>query len=128
MMKKFDLIIIAVVLAVSGILLFWLYYVNGDNGNFVQVEKNGKVVDTFSLDEDLEKQYDFDGETNTLVIKNGKASVTEANCPDGICVNHKSVSRSGESIICLPHKFVVPLQMKNQPMTKLMLWHSRSLI
>ncbi len=107
MMKKFDLIIIAVVLAVSGILLFWLYYVNGDNGNFVQVEKNGKVVDTFSLDEDLEKQYDFDGETNTLVIKNGKASVTEANCPDGICVNHKSVSRSGESIICLPHKFVV---------------------
>ena len=107
MMKKFDLIIIAVVLAISGMLFFWLYYVNGDNGNFVQVEKNGKVVDTFSLDEDLEKQYDFDGETNTLVIKNGKASVTEANCPDGICVNHKSVSRSGESIICLPHKFVV---------------------
>lgn len=107
MMKKFDLIIIAVVFAVSGILFFWLYYVNGDNGKFVQVEKNGKVVDTFSLEENIEKQYDFAGETNTLVIKNGKASVTEANCPDGICVNHKSVSRSGESIICLPHKFVI---------------------
>lgn len=107
MMKKIDLIIIAVVFAVSGILFFWLYYVNGDNGKFVQVEKNGKVVDTFSLEENIEKQYDFAGETNTLVIKNGKASVTEANCPDGICVNHKSVSRSGESIICLPHKFVI---------------------
>ncbi len=107
MMKKIDLVIIAVVLAVSGILLFWLYYVNGDNGKFVEVEKDGKIVDVFNLDENLEKQYDFDGETNTLVIKNGKASVTEANCPDGICVNHKSVNRSGESIICLPHKLVV---------------------
>ncbi len=107
MMKKIDLVIIAVVLAVSGILFFWLYYVNGNNGKFVEVEKDGKIVDVFSLDENLEKQYDFDGETNTLVIKNGKASVTEANCPDGICVNHKSVNRSGESIICLPHKLVV---------------------
>ena len=106
-MKKLDLIIIAVVLAISGLLFFWLYYVNGDNGKFVQVEKDGKVVDIFSLDETLEKKYDFDGETNTLVIKNEKASVTEANCPDGICVNHKSVSRSGESIICLPHKLVI---------------------
>lgn len=106
-MKKADLVIVAVVLAVAGILCFYLYYVNGDSGKYVEVEKNGKIVDTLSLDEDFEKQYDFDGETNTLVIKDGKASVTEANCPDGICVNHKSVNKSGESIICLPHKFVV---------------------
>ena len=106
-MKKADLIIIAVVLAVAGVLCFYLYYVNGDSGKYVEVEKDGKIVDILSLDDDFEKQYNFDGETNTLVIKDGKASVTEANCPDGICVNHKSVNRSGESIICLPHKFVV---------------------
>ncbi|MDY4699448.1 NusG domain II-containing protein [Eubacterium coprostanoligenes] len=106
-MKKADLIIVAVVLAVAGVLCFYLYFVNGDSGKFVQVEVDGKVVDTLKLDEDFEKQYDFDGDTNTLVIKDGKAKVTKANCPDGICVNHKAVNRSGESIICLPHKFVV---------------------
>ncbi|MDY5377881.1 MAG: NusG domain II-containing protein, partial [Eubacterium coprostanoligenes] len=82
-MKKADLIIVAVVLAVAGVLCFYLYFVNGDSGKFVQVEVDGKVVDTLKLDEDFEKQYDFDGDTNTLVIKDGKAKVTKANCPDG---------------------------------------------
>lgn len=106
-MKKADFIIIGVVLAVAAVLVFFLYFVNGDSGKYVQVEVDGEVVDTVELDADYEKQYDFDGDTNTLVIKDGKASVTEANCKDGICVNHMPISRSGESIICLPHKLVV---------------------
>lgn len=106
-MKKADLIIIAVVLAVAGVLCFYLYFVNGDSGKYVEVTVDGKVVDTLSLDDDIKKEYGYNGNTNTLVIKDGKAKVTDANCPDGICVNHKWVNRSGESIICLPHKFVV---------------------
>lgn len=106
-MKKADFIIIAVVLAVAGVLTFFLYFVNSDSGAYVQVEVDGAIVDTVALDTDFTKKYDFDGNSNTLVIKDGKASVTEANCPDGICVNHKPINRSGESIICLPHKLVV---------------------
>ncbi len=106
-MKKADFVIIAVILAIVGVLAFFLYYVNGDSGKYVQVEVKGKTVETIPLNEDFEKQYQFNGDTNTLVIKDGKAKVTQANCPDGVCVNHMEISRSGESIICLPHKFVV---------------------
>lgn len=106
-MKKADFIIIAVVVAVVGVLAFFLYFVNGDSGKYVQIESAGEVVETFDLNEDIEKTYDFDGDKNTLVIKDGKVTVTDANCPDGICVNHMPIHRSGESIICLPHKFVV---------------------
>lgn len=106
-MKKADLIVIAVVLAVVGVLVFFLYFVNGNDGKYVQVEHNGEVVETVELNKDYEKQFNFDGETNTLVIKDGKAEVIEANCPDGICANHMPIHRSGESIICLPHKLVV---------------------
>lgn len=106
-MKKADFIVIGVVLAVVGVLVFFLYFVNGDTGKYVQVEVDGKIVDTVELNQDYEKRYDFDGDTNILVIKEGKASVSQANCKDGICVNHMPVSRVGESIICLPHKFVV---------------------
>lgn len=109
-MKKADFIIIAAVVAVVGVLSFFLYFVNSDSGNTVTVEKDGKIIDTLSLDEDFEKQYEFDGETNTLVIKDGKATITEANCPDEICVNHKPINKSGESIICLPHKLVVTVR------------------
>ena len=52
-----------------------------------------------------------DGENvNTLVIKDGEASMTEADCPDGICVAHRPIKNTGESIVCLPHKIVVEIQ------------------
>lgn len=106
-MKKADFIIIGVVIAIVGVLGFFLYVVNGDSGKYVQVEIDGKIVQTVKLDEDFEKQYSTNGETNTLTIKDGKAKITQANCPDKICANHMAISRNGESIICLPHKLVV---------------------
>lgn len=106
-MKKADFILVGVVFAIVGVLLFFLYVVGGDSGKYVQVEVNGDVVETLAIDEDFEKEYDFDGNKNTLVIKDGKATITQANCPDGICVNHMPIHRTGESIICLPHKLVV---------------------
>ena len=51
--------------------------------------------------------YTEDGGHNRLVIKDGKAWVEEASCPDGICAAHKPIHREGESIVCLPNKVVV---------------------
>lgn len=108
-MKKYDLFVIAVVLTVAGVLGALLYF--GNNfGSYVQVEIDGEIVETVSLSKDFEKEYNFDGDTNTLVIKDAKAIVSHANCKDKICVNHMPVSRAGESIICLPHKFVVTVR------------------
>lgn len=106
-MKKADFIIIGIVTVIVGILVFFLYFVNADSGNVVIVEKDGEVIETLSLDKDIKREYEFDGETNTLIIRDGKARITDANCPDGICSQHKSINKSGESIICLPHKLVV---------------------
>lgn len=107
-MKKADFIVIAVVAVVAGVLLFFLYGVNSNSGSYVTVEVDGEVVETFDLSKDTTFEIKTEnGGTNTLVIKNGKAKVTDANCPDGICTNHKEINKNGESIICLPHKVVV---------------------
>ena len=108
-MKKSDFIVIGAVSVIVGILLVCLYVFGGESGKYVQVESNGNVIDTLKLDEDIQKEYAFGDETNTLKIENGKATVTSANCPDGICVNHKAIYRKGESIICLPHKLVITI-------------------
>ena len=47
---------------------------------------------------------------NILVIKDGRADMTDADCPDRICVNHRPVSQEGETIVCLPHKVVVEVK------------------
>ena len=44
---------------------------------------------------------------NMLVIKDGHASIKNADCPDGLCIKQGSISKSNESIICLPNKLVV---------------------
>ena len=44
---------------------------------------------------------------NIIIIKDGKASMAKADCPDKICVNHAAISKKGETIVCLPHKVVV---------------------
>lgn len=106
-MKKADFIIIAVVAVIVAVLLFFLYGVNG-NGDIVQIEVDGQVVEELPLNVDTQREIlTDDGGKNVLIIENGSAVMTEANCPDGICVNHKPIDKSGESIICLPHKVVV---------------------
>lgn len=108
-MKKADFIIIGVVLAVAAVMLFFLYGVNRDSGEFVQIEIDGVVTQELPLNEDTVCELRTDNGSNTLVIKDGTAVMTEADCPDGICTNHMPIRRSGEAIICLPHKVVVSI-------------------
>lgn len=113
-MKKADFIIIAVVAVIAGILVFFLFGVNNDSGAYVQVEVDGSVVETLPLDEDAVREIETDNDgRNVLVIKDGKAEMSEANCPDGICTNHYKIYRNGDSIICLPHKVVVTVVNEN---------------
>lgn len=107
-MKRADFILIGAVAAIAAVMLLFLYGGNSNSGEYVQIEINGKVTQTLPLNEDSEYEIESEnGGKNTLVIKDGKAKMTEADCPDGICKNHKAISRNGESIICLPHMVVV---------------------
>lgn len=107
-MKKADFILIGIVAVIVIILLIALYATGGNSGNRVQIEVDSQVVETLPLDTDAEKIIKTEkGETNTIIIKDGKVSILQADCPDKICVHHRAISRTGESIICLPHKLVV---------------------
>ena len=107
-MKKADIILIAVTVAIAGVLLVFLYGVNNSTGAYVQIEIDGVITETLPLDTDTVFEIiTEDGGVNLLVIENGNAKVTEANCPDGICKNHAQIHRNGESIICLPHRVVI---------------------
>ena len=48
-------------------------------------------------------------EGNVLWIHNGMADMKNADCPDKICVNHQSISKARETIVCLPNKVVVEI-------------------
>lgn len=107
-LKKKDWVLIAIIIVVAG-LAFFLHNLLGAKGaNCVVVKVDGKIEGTYSLGEDQEISIN-DG-TNTLVIKNNRAKMKEADCPDQLCVNQKAISKNNESIICLPNKVVVEVE------------------
>ena len=39
----------------------------------------------------------------------GAISVTEADCPDGICVRQGKLTTAGVPIVCMPHRLVIEI-------------------
>ena len=56
-----------------------------------------------------------DGGYNILEIRDGKADITEASCPDKICVEQRPVKHQGESLVCLPNRVVVEIENGGEP-------------
>ena len=78
------------------------------DGSFAVVTVNGTETARYSHSEDAEIRLESEnGGFNILVIKNGKADITEASCPDHVCVDQRAISKTGEAITCLPNKTVI---------------------
>ena len=98
-----DILIISFVLISA---LFILLSGKKEQGDFVVLEIDGRVIKTFSLLEDTEYTYNGDY-SNTISVKNGRVCISDANCPDKTCVNSKSISNPNEVICCLPNKLLL---------------------
>ena len=61
---------------------------------------------TESYDIDIDTQYGH----NTVHVEPGRISVTEADCPDGICVAQGAIDKGGVPIVCMPHRLVVKIE------------------
>ncbi len=107
--RKNDIILISGLFAMFLIIILALQiFRNG--GNKVLVSVDGVEKYTFDLDKDIDFEIEgYEGGTNHLVIKDGEAYLTEASCPDHICVYMGKISDVGQSIICLPNRVVVEI-------------------
>ena len=96
----------------------------------VVIESNGSEYAEYSLYDDVTltvpapKQISMDAPDvsggksgdaryeyyNTVEIKGGEVKVSEASCKNQVCVKHGSISRTGETIVCLPNRLVVRIE------------------
>ena len=115
-MRKGDisLIILAVIF-----LVLWL--IPKPQGGTVIISLNGEVIKEVSLDENSVIPIETEFGENTVVIEQGAVFVTHSNCPDGLCEKDK-ISKSGESIVCLPNRLSVTVSGKNKEEVDVILW------
>lgn len=110
--RKHDILLGLILLSVASILfVIDLTNVSSDTGNKkIVVSVDGKKIAEYPLKKDA--TYELSGShlgTNTLVIKSGKAYISEANCPDKQCMKQGKIERAGEMLVCLPNRVVVKI-------------------
>ena len=114
MIKKRD-IILALMMILLGIAGYGVIRMGQKKGSQVVIYVDQKEIGRYDLDTDTTKEIQTAKGTNTLVIENGMAYVTDADCPDQVCIRMGKISKTGENIVCLPHKLVVRLEGDSAP-------------
>lgn len=106
-MKKNDLILIGVILAL-GLIMLIIFNAAESEGSKVLITVDGREEAVLELNKDTVYVIEGDnGERNVLEIKDGHADMIEASCPDKICVKHRKIRFNNETIVCLPNRVVV---------------------
>lgn len=107
--RKNDIILIAAVLLLVAALWLGISLLKSEGG-YVLVTVDGEQKLQLPLSEAAETEIDTGGgHYNRLLVKNGAASVIDADCPDKLCVGMGEIRYGGQSIICLPHKLVAEI-------------------
>lgn len=109
--RKADVILL-IILVIVGLVCTVIVSRSGSEGDSVVIEQNGDLFATYSLNEDRTVTVEGAKTTNIVKISNGEVIMSESTCKNQVCVRHSAISRSGESIICLPNRVVVRIEGK----------------
>lgn len=105
--KRADLILVVALLLLAGALYLTLN-ANRQEGGVAVVRVNGVETERHSLA--VDGTFPLNGGTNILVIQDGQAWLSEADCPDLLCVKQGKIHYTGQVITCLPNRLTVTVE------------------
>lgn len=121
--KRNTFLFLAALLIVicAGFLIQNIFF--GKAGATAVIEQDGETISELDLSKDTELVLDDGhGGSNTITVKNGTVAVTDANCPDLVCVHTGAISQTGEVIACLPHKLIITISEENHDALDAIVW------
>ncbi len=105
------IIITASALVVCAVLAAWLA-LRGAGGTVANIYRDGELIMSIDLVLVTQPQtftLSDESGTNTITVERGRICVSEADCPDQVCVRAGWLSDSASPIVCLPHRLVIQL-------------------
>lgn len=103
-MKKKDMLLAGSVCVLAAVIWIAVHVFMPKENHKIRITVDGEVFGEYSLDENREIAI---GDTNVCRIQDGKVQMTEADCPDQLCIHQRAVDAGGGSVICLPNKVVI---------------------
>ena len=105
-----DIILIAVLVIIPVVMLVYGNLNNNiESDALAVITIDGSLYKTLPLSKDLELTVSSENGINVVVIRDGSVWVSTADCPNQLCVDHNPISKTGEQIVCLPHKVVIEI-------------------
>ncbi len=114
MLRTRTWIVILLAFALAMALLSALLLTKRGEGSVVRIIQDGKVIEEIDLSKVL-SEYSFTVEApgggyNIITVQPGRIRVSEADCPDQICVGQGWLSDRAAPIVCMPHKLMIMLK------------------
>lgn len=110
MRTKAILLLLLAAVAASAVCLLW--FRPETEHPVARITRDGALVEEVDLSQ-VEEPYTLvlkDGSgLNTVLVEPGRIRISEADCPDQICVNQGYISDSTVPIVCLPHRLMVEI-------------------
>ena len=103
-MKKNDWLLAAGITGLALMILAFQILTGKTEHAQVIVSIDGNPYGTYDLNTDQTVNIN---ESNQIRIQDRTVRMTEADCPDKLCVHQTSIRHNGESLVCLPHKVIV---------------------
>lgn len=103
-----DRILLISVLLIAAILFAIFRFSSAKGKDTAVISVDGSVAYRLPLDTDTTITIDEDGRHNVITVKDAKVWMSEANCPDQICV-HQGAAYPGGPIACLPNRVLIEL-------------------
>ena len=112
MKSKTWILLIGTLLVLCLGLSLWLLLPGGDAAA-AEVWLDGKLLYMLDLRVDQKLTVTSENGINEITVREGKIAVTQADCPDGYCMD-RGWCGGGAQIVCLPNRLVIRFVGKTQ--------------
>jgi len=107
-LKWGDFTIILVVFLFAAGLGLRLWIPRTEGGLYAEIWLEGKLTERVLLNDGMHRTISV-GDNNTIELEGMTAKIASANCRDQVCVHTGTLTRAGQTAVCLPNRVVLRL-------------------